>query len=120
MPESAKKHKIRVNPRKESVRDSVEVRRAFFLAFNAFPASSPSTPKSNVSILDCFFFFRCSSPVLRIASSGVILLSFLAGSHAENRTVITEEANVNANTSGWYLKPNSYLPGIFSAMAFIA
>ena len=100
IPESVKKHKISVNPKKESVSESVEVRRAFFLAFNAFPASSPSNPKSNVSILDCLFFFKHSSPVLRIASSGVILLSFLAGSHAENRTVTIEDAKANASTSG--------------------
>ena len=74
-------------PRNDNVRDRVEVRRFFFWAFRAFPASSPSVPNSRVSTGECFLLFSCSPPVSRMASSGVSLLNFAAGSQAENRTV---------------------------------
>ena len=100
IPESVKKHSITVKPKNESVNESVDVRSAFFCAFSAFPANSPSIPNSNDRIWECFFFFNCSSPVFRIASSGVSLLNFLAGSHAEINTVSTDTRMVAANTSG--------------------
>ena len=74
----AKKHSVMVKPRKERVRDSVEVRSVFFCAFRAFPASSPSVPNSRERTGECFFFFSCSPPVPRMASRGVIRLSFRA------------------------------------------
>ena len=89
-----------VKPKNESVKDSVDVRSAFFCAFSAFPASSPSIPNSNDRIRECFFFFNRNSPVFRIASSGVSLLNFLAGSHAEISTVRIETRMAAANTSG--------------------
>lgn len=47
IPERVKKHSITVKPKNESVNDRVDVRSAFFCAFSAFPASSPSAPNSN-------------------------------------------------------------------------
>ena len=91
---------MRAKPRKERVNDSVAVRRDFFCAFSAFPASSPSVPNKSARIRDFFLRFSCNSPVFFIASSGVILLNFLAGSQAEISTVKNEVRIVTANTSG--------------------
>lgn len=99
--ERVKKHSINVKPRKERVNDRVEVRKAFFCAFSAFPASSPSIPKKSVRMEEFFFRFSCSSPVFFMASRGVSLLSFLAGSHAETNTVRADARMVTANTRGW-------------------
>ena len=89
-----------VKPRKERVRDSVEVRSVFFCAFRAFPASSPSVPNNRERTGECFFFFSFSPPVPRMASRGVIRLSFRAGIHAENRTVRKETRRVTAKMAG--------------------
>ena len=67
----------------EKIRDKDVVRKAFRCAFNALPASSPSTPNSSVSKGELFLRFNCSSPVFLMASRGVSLLNFTAGSHAE-------------------------------------
>ena len=120
MPERVKKHKVSVKPSNERVRDSVEVYIAFLLAFIEFPASSPSIPNRNRRIWECFSFFSFHSPVLRMASNGVILLSFPAGSHAEHSTVRKEDRIVTPKTMGWYLKPASCLPGISAAISSIA
>ena len=57
--EEVKKLSIRAKPKKERVNDSVAVRRDFFCAFSAFPASSPSVPNKSARIRD--FFLRFSS-----------------------------------------------------------
>ncbi len=85
--ERVKKHSMNVKPRKERVKDRVEVLKAFFCAFSALPANSPSTPNNRARIREFFLRFSCNSPVFLMASSGVSLLSFLAGSHAEINTV---------------------------------
>ena len=101
IPESVKKHSINAKLRKERVSDKVEVRKDFFCAFNAFPASSPSIPNKNARIRDFFLRFNCNSPVFFIASRGVSVLNFLAGSHAEINTVKRDTRIVIANTNGW-------------------
>ena len=87
-------------PRKDSNNDNVDIRKCFFWAFNAFPASSPFMPKIQDKNRECFFFFNNKPLVFLIASSGVILLSFLAGIHAEKITVKNEMKTVAANMDG--------------------
>ena len=88
------------NPKKDSSSENVDILRDFFCAFNAFPASSPFMPKRKDKIGECFFFLSNGSLVFLIASRGVILLSFLAGIHAEKMTVKKEIKTVNANMDG--------------------
>ena len=87
-------------PRKDSNNEMKDIRKCFFRAFNAFPASSPFMPKMQDKNRECFFFFNNKLLVFLIASSGVILLSFLAGIHAEKITVKTEMKTVTANMDG--------------------
>ncbi len=89
-----------VKARKENIRLSDAVRKALRCAFNALPANSPSIPKKQVSSGDFFLRFNCNSPVFLIASSGVSLLNFLAGIHAEIHIVTTVKRNVTAKTNG--------------------
>ena len=96
-----KKHCITVNAMNENIRDKDAVRRAFRCAFKAFPANSPSVPNKNASTGEFFFRLSCSSPVFLIASSGVSLLNFLAGSQADIQIVITVTSSVKIKTSGW-------------------
>ena len=98
--ERLKKFIIMEKPKKDSVRERVEVRRAFFCAFSALPASSPSMPNSSASSLDFFFFLSCSPPAFRMASRGVMRLSFIAGSQAEKSTVKSEARMVTAKIAG--------------------
>ena len=80
---------MRAKPKKERVNDSVAVRRDFFCAFSAFPASSPSVPieaqeyRISFSVLaaipQCFYGFQWG-----------YLAQFLAGSQAEISTVKNE------------------------------
>ncbi len=100
IPEIAKKHCITVNAINADIRDKDAVRRAFLCAFNALPASSPSTPNSSERKWEFFRRFNCNSPVCLIASNGVSLLKVLAGSHAEIHMVSTLTSNVNTSTSG--------------------
>ena len=76
------------------------MRIAFFRALHAFPATSPSTPNSMDNKRECFLLFICSMSALRIACKGVIRLIFLAGIHADIRTVSAEVRNAAANTAG--------------------
>ena len=96
-----KKHSIIVNPINDKVRDNVEVRSAFLCAFSAFPASSPSVPNKIERIGECLFLLSPVTPVPLIASNGVILLNFPAGSQAENSTVKTDNNTARINTKGW-------------------
>ncbi len=89
-----------VKARKENIRLSDAVRKALFCAFNAPPANSPSNPKRQVSSGDFFLRFNCNSPVFLIASSGVSLLNFLAGIHAEIHIVATVKRSVATKTNG--------------------
>ena len=100
MPERVKKHCIKVNARKENVRDNVAVRQAFFCAFSEFPASSPSSPKKKARTREFFLFFNWISPVFLMASRGVRRLNFLAGYQADIHTVNMVIAKVNTNTNG--------------------
>ena len=100
IPEIVKKHCMTVNAIKENTRDNDAVRKAFRCAFNALPASSPSIPKKSASTGELFLRFSCNSPEFFIASSGVILLNFLAGIHAEIHIVRTVINNVITNTRG--------------------
>ena len=70
------------------------------LAFREFPASSPSIPNKKRRTGECISFLGFNSPVYRMASNGVSLLNFLAGSQAEHNTVITDDRIVHANTRG--------------------
>ena len=79
-----------------------DIRKCFFWAFNAFPAISPFMPKIQDKNRECFFFFSGKTPVVLIASSGVILLNFLAGIHAEKMTVKNETKTAAANMDGRY------------------
>ena len=100
IPDSAKKHCIIANARNANIRDRDAVRRAFLWAFRAFPASSPSTPNSSRRIEECFRRFSCNSPVFLIASSGVSLLNFPAGIHADIHIVRIVTSSVRAQTQG--------------------
>lgn len=84
----------------EKTREREAVRRALRCAFSAFPANSPSMPNMSLSIWELLLRFSCNSPVFLIASSGVILLSFPAGSHAEIQIVIIVTRNVRPKTRG--------------------
>jgi hypothetical protein len=87
-------------PRKDSNNEMKDIRKCFFWAFNAFPASSPFMPKIQDKNRERFFFFNNKPLVFLIASSGVILLSVLAGIHAEKITVKNEMKTVAANMNG--------------------
>ena len=93
------------------MRDRLEMRRAFFCIFRAFPASSPSIPNRLPRILWRLFFFSCSPVGSRSAWRGVILESFRAGAQAEQSTVSTADMAVTSSTAGWYWKTASCLPG---------
>ena len=97
-----KKHCIIVKAIKENKRDREAVRRAFRWAFRALPASSPSTPNRRLRMGEDFLRLSCSSPVFLMASRGVSLLSFRAGSQAESHMVATATSRVAARIRGWY------------------
>ena len=107
------------NPENDNSSDRADNRNDFFCAFNAFPASSPFIPNKKDNIGECFLFFNCKPPIFRMDSSGVILLSFLAGIHAENNTVITDDKIVTANRIGWYEKTASWRPATFPAKMLV-
>ncbi len=113
-----KKHMVRVKARNETVRDRLAVRRAFFWAFRAFPASSPSMPNIIARAGERFFLFSCSSPVFLMALMGVILLIFLAGIHAEIHTVTMVITKERTRIKGWNPHPMGIRPATSSSIQF--
>ncbi len=96
------------------------VRSAFFCAFSAFPASSPSMPKKADSRGECFFFISSAPPAPLIASRGVSLLSLCAGIHAEMSTVRNARRNIRIRTTGCSAKSIFLPPARFAANVPIA